>query len=105
MKAVPKGVDHRIFVQRLFDVCFRIHNVSMEEQDLHLLVEELRNAAIIQVDSDNLKALKENWDSWLLLCSLYCLFCLFEAQPAQGRVVIRVDDHHFDVFKSTFLSL
>jgi hypothetical protein len=100
-KAAPKGVDHGMFVQRLFDVCFRIHSVSIEEQDLRVLVEELRHAAMVETDSDDVKDIKDFWDSRLLLCSLFCLFCLFEAQPAHGRVVIRVDDHHFDVLEST----
>ena len=104
MKAAPKGVEHGMFVQRLFDVCFRIHSVSIEEQDLCVLVEELRHAAMVETNSDDVKDVKEFWDSRLLLCSLYCLFCLFEAQPAHGRVVIRVDNHHFDVLESTVFS-
>lgn len=86
------------FLQSLFDSCFEIASLDLQTQDLTLIVNELREGNHVDGDHD-IGLLERAWPGLSTPCALFGLFCLFEAQPHDPRIRIRVSEDYFDVIK------
>lgn len=71
--------------------------MSLEEGDLHILIQELNEKEL--VDFDDMKELEQAWNRLRDVAALYGLFCIFEAQPRNTRVLIRVQEQLFSGFR------
>lgn len=97
IQAKPKNSTYEAFMQTLYNVCFMIPTLHMKEEDLqHLLGELEGNSLIDKLDGQRLEEL---WKDLSRVAALYCLFCIFEAQPNRPRVLVRIQEEHYASFR------
>lgn len=101
LQAKPKTVTFERFLQSLFDSCFEMASLDLQTQDLVRIVNELREGNHVDGESD-IGVLERAWPGLSTACALFGLFCLFEAQPHDPKIRIRVSEVYFHVLKGAW---
>jgi len=99
IQAKTKHATYEAFMQTLYNVCFMIPTLHVKEEDLQHFLGELRENSLI--DKLDGQRLEESWEKLSRVAALYCLFCIFEAQPNRPRVLVRIQEEHYASFRGT----
>ena len=87
-------------MQGLYNVCLMLPTLNLSERDLVHLLGELEAASLLT--NINTEGIELEWKNLSHITALYCLFCIFEAQPRRPCVLVRIQEHHCSIFQSTF---
>lgn len=104
MQAAPKALTFERFLQSLFESCFKIASLNLQRRDVAILLNKLTDKNLVKGDCE-IESLEDAWGGLSTVCALYSLFCLFEAQPNNPRILIRVPEEYFDVLKGMLFYL
>lgn len=78
-----------------------IPSLDMGEGDLEQLLHELKENCY--VDVAHVEDIEQKWKDFSQVIALYCLFCIFEAQPRDPCVLIRIQEEQYENFRGASL--
>jgi hypothetical protein len=98
----PRSGVSEGYMQQLYDACFLVAVVEMEEGDVRRVLGTLEGAGLVEGMDDGM--VRRVLTAWMCQgirdrLALFGLFCLYGAQPAHHVVLIRVEERYFPVME------